>query len=124
MTEPLVSAAELTALAETAERGMQTEVRIFHKTDGVNDFSDDEAGYADDPDETVDGWLRIQPDFDLSDQFAALQHVEDGRLFLPRETSVARGDKVVIGGENFYVVDANTNNTFRVLTRVSLRRMD
>ena len=125
MASPLISSAEIASLAEIAESAMLTlDIQIFHKVDVENSFSDDGETYPDDPDETVQGWLRVQPDFDLTDAFAVLQHIEDGRLFVPRTATMDRGDKVVVNGEAYSVVDVNTNNTYRVLTRASLRRMD
>lgn len=120
----LVDADMLDALAETAELGMTSTVEIYRKTDAINAFSDDSETYPDDPNETVDGWLRVQPDHDLTVERGAVVHSEEARLFVPRATTLSRGDKVVVGGESYYVVDANTNNTYRVLTRAALRRLD
>jgi hypothetical protein len=38
--------------------------------------------------------------------------------------ALARGDKIVVNGEAFTVIDVNTPNTYRVLTRAAVRRMD
>lgn len=120
----LVDDAMLDALAETAELGMVSDVLVYRKTDAVNDFSDDGESYPTDPDVTTKGWLRLQPDYDLTVDRGVLQHTEDARLFIPRSIPLHRGDKVVVGDENFFVVDSNNNNTYRVLTRAALRRLD
>lgn len=120
----LVDADMLDALAETAELGMASTVEIYRKADAINDFSDDAESYPEDPDETVAGWLRVQPDHDLTVERGAVVHSEEARLFVPRAVTLSRGDKIVVSGEAFYVVDVNTHNTYRVLTRAALRRLD
>lgn len=120
----LVDEEMLDALAETAELGMASTVAIYHKVDAENAFTDDAETYPTSPDETVAGWLRVQPDHDLTVERGAVVHSEEARLFVPRAVTLSRGDKVVISGEAFFVVDANTHNTYRVLTRAALRRLD
>lgn len=120
--DPLVSAAEMASLAVFAESAMQTEVSIYHKSSDENSYSDDQVTYPTEPDAVVLGWFRNQPDYQLTEEFSALQHVEDGRLFLPLGTALSRGDKVVVMGTNWFVIDTNLESTYRVLMRVSLRR--
>lgn len=132
--EKLVSDEELAALAEFAELGMQTQVSIYRRTTEVNYSTgwDDSSGtseqFAADPvlvdGELPKGWLREQPDYTLSDTFDAIKHDEDARLFLPLAVSVYRGDKVVVNGVEYAAISDNRHNTYRVLTRVSLRRSE
>lgn len=124
MSAPLVSDAEVASLRDYALSGMQTEIQIFHKTTVPNDFSDDGESFPVDPDITVLGWFRNAPNIDLSGDFSALQQVDDGRLFLPVGTVLDRGDRVVVAGEAWTVVDTNKESTYKVLLRVLLRRVD
>jgi len=128
MTEPLVTAEELASLAELAETGMLTPVAIYARSTernyatGWDDSSGDSEQFATEP-VNVNGWLRERPDGQTDDDLGVIAHTEDARLFLPLGTVVARGDKVVIEGHEYAVIDDNANNTYRVLVRVALRRL-
>jgi len=103
---------------------LQADVEIYSKSDAENPYSDSGWSYPATPSVVVKGWLRKMPDYQLTDDFAAFQHIDDARLFLPIGTPIERGDKVVVAGDAFTVVDANDHNTWQVTLRVSLRRMD
>lgn len=137
----LISKEEMAALAETVEDvyGDRTEVEIYHQTEADEETSWDdsvEAPIEDDatPAAVVNGWFRNQPDYQTTDALAALAHEEDGRLFLPLGTELSRTDKVVVfpmddegnrigNGTAYRVIDTNFENTFKVLVRVSLKRL-
>lgn len=123
MMEPLVSEAEIENLRDYALSGMQSEIQIFWKSSGSNDYSDDQENFASTPDLTVMGWFRNAPNIALNEDFAALQQVDDGRLFLPVGTKLDRGDKVVVAGGAWTVVDTSAESTYKVLLRVLLRRV-
>lgn len=101
----------------------RTEVQIFSLTSGANTFSDDQESFSAEPTATVLGWMRNQPDYVITEDSGATQHPEEARLFLPVGTQIARGDKLVIGGEPWTVVDHNAENTYKVTLRVAVRRM-
>ena len=135
MTEKLVSDIEMASLAEVAQLGMQTEVEIYARTTNVNYSTgwDDSSGtseqYATTPYLTAEGvlpkgWIREVPNPQTTDEFEQITHTEDGRLFLPLGIPLSRGDKVVIEGSEYRVIDDNSRNTYRVLLRVSLRRSE
>ena len=119
---PLVSDDEIESLREFALSGMRSTIEIYHKTSAGNDFSDDEDVFPDTPDLTVIGWFRNAPNINLTDEFAAVQQVDDGRLFLPVGTALSRGDKVVVAGTAWSVIDTNEESTYQVLLRALLRR--
>lgn len=135
----LISADELASLAEVAESLFNSRIEIYHQ------HEEDESGSWDDsveqeiadgsiPDEVVSGWLRNQPDYQTSDDLAALAHEEDGRLFVPLGTTLTRTDKVIVyalnaagetvgDGTAYRVIDTNVENTWKVVLRASLRRI-
>lgn len=119
-----ISDTELSSLQDLMLGFLQADVEIYSKTDSENPYSDSGWGYPASPSMVVKGWLRKMPDYQLTDDFAAFQHVDDARLFLPLGTPIERGDKVVVAGDAFSVIDANDKNTWQVTLRVSLRRMD
>lgn len=126
MGEPLVSAEAMNSLAAIFQDQMLTEVQIFSRATERNylawdDSSDTSEQFAETP-VTVLGWLRERPDYQTDDDLSAIQHVEDARLHLPLGTVVGRGDKVVIGTEEYAVIDDNRFNTYKVSIRVALRR--
>jgi hypothetical protein len=123
MSSELVSAGEIESLRGYALSGMQTEVQIFHKTSVANDYSDDAETFPIDPDITIMGWLRTVPDQRLVEDFSALEHPEEGRLFLPVGTQLSRGDKVLIAGVAWSVIDTNEGNTYQVVLRVALTKV-
>jgi hypothetical protein len=128
MTEPLVTTEELASLAELAELGMLTPVLIYARTTvrnyatGWDDSSGTSEQYATTP-VSVNGWVRSRPDPNTDDDLSVIEHVEDVRLFLPLGTVTQRGDKVVIAGVEYAIIDDNAENTYRVLHRVALRRI-
>jgi hypothetical protein len=136
----LLHHSELNALAEFAEALFNSRVEIYyHSIQTAGDSWDDSvsAEIEDDttPSVVVDGWFRNQPDYQTSDALAAIAHEEDGRLFVPLGTVLGRQDKVVVyardvetgeatgTGTAYRVIDTNYENTYRVLIRVSLRRI-
>ena len=135
----LLGVDELAALSEVAESLFNSRVEIFHQaiseaSDAWDDSTETPIADAAEPTAVVDGWLRNQPDYQTSDALGALAHEEDGRLFVPLGTELARQDKVVVyardadgnptgDGTTYRVIDTNTENTHRVLIRASLRRM-
>lgn len=102
----------------------QTDVEIYALTSSSSTYSDDQESFPSTPTAVVKGWMRNQPDYAVTDDSGATQHPEIARLFLPIGTQVSRGDKVVIDGHPWTVVDDNEENTYKVTLRVAVRRMD
>lgn len=122
MSGPLVSQSEIESLREYALTGMQTEIQIFRKVSVAGDYGDDEESFSSTPDAVVMGWFRNAPNLNLTDEMGALQQIDDGRLFVPVGTDISRGDKVVIEGNAWSVIDTSEESTYKVLLRASLRR--
>jgi hypothetical protein len=135
----ILGQSELNALAEYAEALFNSRVEIYYhsvQTAGVpwDDSVSEEIEDDTTPSVVVDGWFRNQPDYQTNDALAAIAHDEDGRLFVPLGTVLGRQDKVVVypidadgnpasTGTAYRVIDTNHENTYRVLIRVSLRRI-
>lgn len=100
---------------------LQTEVRIYSRTSGSNDYSDDEDSFG--AAVVTTGWVREQPDSQIVQQGGAVQTAETMRLHLPVDTVVERGDKIEANGGTWRVIDHNRENTYRVSTRVACERM-
>jgi hypothetical protein len=111
----------MAALQDIFSGFYQTDVEIYAKTSSENPFSDDGDTFATDPVRTK-GWLRNQPDDRLAQDGSATVHPEEARLFLPIGVVVNRGDKVVIDGSPWSVIDHNRENTFKVTQRVAIKR--
>jgi hypothetical protein len=135
----LISTEELAALSGVAESLFNSRVEIYHQhiqdqSNSWDDSVEQEIVDGSTPDEVVSGWLRNQPDYQTSDDLAALAYEEDGRLFVPVGTTLTRKDRVVVyeidadgetvgDGTAYRVIDTNVENTWKVLIRASLRRI-
>ncbi len=100
----------------------KTEVLIYARTSVSNDYSDDDDSFA--APFSVMGWMRNQPDTQLVMAGGAVQAPQTGRLHLPVGTVVDRGDKVSVAGEDWTIIDYNTENTYKVSLRVAIERLD
>jgi hypothetical protein len=120
----LVSNSQLTALRKVAELGMQSTVVITKQTfNDTNPYSDDEV-LASETTTTVKGWLRTTPVGDI-DNISGMQAVLSSfRLFVPVGTDIAPRDKVNVDGIDYTVQDATVENTWKVLIRCQLERIE
>lgn len=116
--------AEMAGLQDFFSGFLQTTVEIYAKSSGENDYSDDGESFSAQPTAVTTGWLRNQPDTKLVDEAGAALHPNVGRLFIPVDVVVRRGDKVVIDGDAWRVIDHNRENTFKVTQRVALERLE
>lgn len=124
--EPLVTQPAREALAALFEHAMETDVDIYARTTERNYLAWDDSSHESEQFVTtpvrVKGWLREMPDYQTDDELGRIVHTEDARLHVPLGTIVERGDKVVIAGNEYSVIDDNRHNTYRVAVRVALRR--
>lgn len=121
----MITAEDMAGLMDMAEGFMQTSVDIYHATDATTGWDDSvKNAPALAPDLTVLGWVRSRPNVDLDEDLAALINEEQTRLFVPVGTVLEKGDRVVIAGDAYNVIDTNAQNTWRVLLRCSLRRIE
>ena len=119
---PLLSAAELSAFqSDFVGLTMTTPVIIYHQTlvtptSNDNDYGDDDVRYlgsttAGTPVETV-AWIVNRPSVDLIDNAGMIQTVSPGLMRMPIGTPVYSGDMVVVGDEQFVVIDTNNDDTW------------
>lgn len=134
----MITEEDLAAFRDVVEGFFSTSIDIYHSSDLAGDYAyaDGSAPWDDsikDPDPqslpatpslTVLGWVRSRPNPDLSEELAALVNEEQTRMFVPVGTAVEKGDLAVFGGDQYQVIDTNPQNTYRVLLRCSLRRLE
>lgn len=118
MAQPLLSAAEMGALREVAEMGMQTPVTIMVRSTTSTDDGQ-ESSWA--VSGSAMGWLYSTPTPVITMVSGMMATVNTYRLFLPVGTAIAAGDHVVIGGQTFTVSDTTAESTWLPLLRCSLR---
>lgn len=122
---PLVSESQLNALRKVIETGLVTDVTIINATQADNPFSDDEyVQEAEGSRETVKGWLREVPAGTIDVVSGVMANTGMYRLFLPLDTHINNGDRVIVNGEQFIVQDTNQDSTYKVTLRVSLARAE
>lgn len=125
MTQPLVSDAQMASLRELGKAGLQTDVTIWRLS--VNDGLDSGA-YGSEATwtelETVKGWLRSAPALRNDVGGGMLSTDNQYRLFLEVGTDCRTGDRVVIDGNTFVVIDTTAESTWKVYLRLTLRRKE
>lgn len=120
----LVSASQMNALRSVAELGMQSTVIITrHTYDDTNPYTDDEVVITTTT-KTVKGWLRSTPVGDINNVNGQQAVVPNSRLFVPVGTDIRPRDTVTIDGNDYTVQDATTENTWKVLIRAQLERVE
>ncbi len=120
----LISDSEMAALRDVALSGMVTSVAIYNRTT-VETPDGQETDYPATPSSTVQGWL-----YELTPYSNAVTVISGGegmseffRLLLPVGTTIAVGDKAVIGSGTYYVQNTGEDNTYKPTLTVSLRRV-
>lgn len=125
---PIIAPSELAAVqADIAAVTMRTAVVIYHQTTAVpvsssTDYGDDEIVYVG---QTAPGagiaataWIVNKPSVDAVDSGGMIQTVSPGVMRMPVGTLVYPGDKVVVGAEEFVVIDTNNDDTFPAWLKV------
>ena len=124
MTAQLVSDAQVASLRSYAELGMRSTVVIHKQTfDDSNPYSDDET-VTGDTTKTVKGWLRTVPAGDLDRTSGQIAVVTSHRLFVPVGTDIASNDTVTIDSIDYLVQETSITNTYRLLIRAQLQRIE
>ena len=118
MSAPLVSEAEMEALRDVAESGMQTTVTIM--TRATSQTVDGQVSTWTSSG-TVMGWLYSTPTPQIAMVSGVMATVNTYRLFVPVGTAIVAGDQVVIGAQTFVVSDTTAESTWKPLLRCSLR---
>jgi hypothetical protein len=117
----LVSERQLSALRKVAELGMQTMVDIYPRVE-IETPSDTAEGWPT-KSVTVKGWIRSMPAATYNIDVGSLEASTPFRIFLPVGTEVHSGDRLLIGGDFFSVVDTNIESTIRVVLRCTARKV-
>jgi hypothetical protein len=102
---------------------MVTDVTILKRSQADNAFEDSASGWPT-TGETVKGWLRTVPEGTTDVLSGIMADVSMYRLFLPVGTDINNGDRVLIDGRNFAVIDTNKESTYQVVLKCSLRRVE
>lgn len=118
---PLVSTAQLNALRSLVEEGMETWVDIYPKVE-VETPSDTSVEWPT-KSQTLKGWLRSDPANRFAVDVGVTEAQAPFRLLLPVGTEIHSGDRVVISGDTYTVVDTNVENTLKVSLRCWLRKL-
>ena len=122
---PLVSPSQLNALRKVIATGLVTDVTVINIGQADSPYSDDEM--VQEPEaqrQTVKGWLREVPAGTIDVVSGVMANTGMYRLFLPLDTRIDNGDRVVVNGEEFIVQDTNQDSTYKVTLRVSLARAE
>jgi len=123
-TAKLVSDSQMVQLRSVAELGMQSTVVIYKRTfNDTNPYSDDEV-VATTATTTVKGWLRTVPVGDLTSIDGQIAVATSHRLFVPVGTDIASNDRVSVDGIMYTVQETTVTNTWRVLIRCQLERVE
>ena len=126
----MITSADLAAFRDLAKDFFTTvSIEIYSSSDktdapSAHTWDDSIKTYPTTPTATVDGWVRSRPNADVDEDEAAIINEEETRLFVEVGTAIEKGDKVVFGGKSFSVIDTNADNTYLILLRVSLRRVE
>lgn len=111
--------AQLTVLRRFGQRVLSTPVEIWRRTTTETDFGSAESWSLV---STELGWLRQTNTGVLGSDAGRLDSLGEYVLRLSASATAKIGDRVVIGDEEFMVVDTNVENTYRVFTNLTLRR--
>lgn len=119
----LVSQAELSALEDIVVAGMKTDVAVLRlQTIEVSD-GDDYRGWVET--ETTTGWLWEPPDYPTGgDVGGVIGAATDHRLFLRSGIEATPGDRIGVDGVLYEILNTNQSNTFQVMLRLALRRVE
>lgn len=128
---PLISAAEKAALQALAvDMVMTTLATIYHQTtvtpvSADYDYGDDDVQYLGD---TISGtpveaqvWVVNRPSVDAVDNAGMIQTISPGVMRMPVGTAVFPGDRVVIEGTEFVVIDTNPDDTWPAWLKVTFQ---
>lgn len=119
----LISPSEVDALGEYVEAGMQTPVSILSLTSIPVEDGDDQRVWA--TTANTMGWIFEPPDYPRGGQIGGVVgSAQEFRMYINRDIAVALGDRVGADGAIYEVLNSNDANTYRPMTRLSLRRAE
>lgn len=119
----LVSDAELAALGEVVERGMQTPVTVLRYSNVAREDDDPLRVWAEIAD--VMGWLWEPPEMPTGGDVGGVIGQANAHLLrLPRGTDCRTGDRIGVTGDIYEVLDDNSSDTYQTYLRLSLRRVE
>jgi len=120
----LISESELAALQDLVLSGLKTTVYIYNRST-IQTPDGQETGYPASPSSTVLGWL-----YEITPNPVTLSVINGGeslselfRLLVPIGTNINPGDKIVIGGSDYFAQNTNVDNTYPTSLSVALRRL-
>jgi hypothetical protein len=119
----LVSDAELAALGEIVEQGMQTPVTVLRMTEVTREDSDPQRVWT----EILEtkGWLWEPPEFPTGGDVGGVAGTANAHLLrLPLGTDAHTGDRIGVNGDLFEVLDDNSSDTYQTYLRLALRRVE
>ena len=129
--QQFVTENQLDEMRKLAQLGMQTTVSIYSRSEGAvppgGDYGDDFLDYdlTDDSRRLrVKGWFYSKP--------AQVQDVDTGmvvttttyRLLLPVGTTIATGDRVTVGADEYTVSDTDAEGTWLPMLTCNLRKRE
>ncbi len=120
----LISDSEMEALREVALSGMVTTINVYNRSTVQTDDGQ-ESVFPASPSSVVQGWLyELTPARVKLDPLNGSEQVaEYFRLLLPVGTVIDIGDKVVIGGNSYYVQNTGIDNTYKPTLTAAVRRV-
>jgi hypothetical protein len=114
----------MAALRDVAMSGMTSTVYIYNRSTTQTEDGQ-ETSYPATPSSTVLGWL-----YEMTPDAGTLTIISGGeslselfRLLLPVGTTIASGDKVIVGNSIFYVQHLNEDNTHLPVLVAALRHL-
>jgi hypothetical protein len=119
----LVSDAELAALGEVVELGMQTPVSLLRYELVARGDDDPQRVWTETA--TTVGWLWEPPEFPSGGDVGGVVGTSNAHLLrLPLGTDARAGDRIGVDGDLFEVLDDNSSDTYQTYLRLSLRRVE
>lgn len=123
----LLSASALAAIQSVGEQGMTSDVEIFRESVDLGlDLTDDEYGskatIATVASSTVSGWLVGRWSDVRNSGVGDMDTTTVYRLRLPVGTEISPGDRVVISGNSYSVIDVGNDQTWQEWLTCVLRR--
>jgi hypothetical protein len=119
----LVTLGQLAALRTLSSQGLQSDVKVYRatKTDSANADQDVITWTLL---ETVKGWLRATPATRAEYDAGLLKSDSPNRLHLTVTSQAEPGDRVVIGSEEYFIVDTNRETYYRQFLTCQVRRAE
>jgi hypothetical protein len=120
---PLVSPTQLTVLRNIAYKNLDSSALIERSTEVENDFGTNESWTIVATD--VPCWIRgTTVPSSLSDVAMRIAVIGTFRIHFQVGTDIQLNDRLTIGGEQFYVIDMNVENTIQIFTTAMAKRVE